>query len=289
METRKGTVEFIKKAFHSLPQSVFIKDTECRYVFVTHIWEALAPDAGDTIEGKTDLEVQCDQAYARQCYEEDLEILRTGEQIHKCRTVGSGDEVTYLEITKGPIHNEEGEIIGICGVSNDVTELMKLRKKFEQLSLYDSLTHAYSRHYTARYDFNAPGVMPCSYIMCDCNDLKEVNDRMGHVKGDWYIRYAAAVIRRAMEPQSVLIRWGGDEFLIITPNCSEETHADIIERIEREQERMSECFPNGGVAVGGMLRTSAAVSEQDILQMVDCNMYQDKRRKKAQRPDVSDT
>lgn len=283
METEKGTVEFVKKAFTSLPQTVFVKDAKCRYVFITQTLGMLQPGEDGVIEGKTDIELQRDRAFGEQCYQEDLEILSTGKQVRKLHARESEDGLIYVEITKGPIWSDDGEIIGICGVSNDVTELIRLRTKFEQLSLYDSLTHAYSRYYTAKYDFNAPEHMPCSYIMCDCNNLKEINDRMGHVKGDAYICYAAAVIQKAMEPQSILIRWGGDEFLVITPNCSEEAHRRIIEKIEQGQASMGERYPHGGLAVGGVVRESEKVPEKAVLQMVDSDMYEDKRRKKARR------
>lgn len=63
-----------------------------------------------------------------------------------------------------------------------------MKKKFESLPLFDSLIEMYNRNYFLKYDFDKSVCLPCTYIMCDCNNLKGVNDQMGHEAGDRYIR-----------------------------------------------------------------------------------------------------
>ncbi len=48
------------------------------------------------------------------------------------------------EISKNPIYNSEGEIIGVSGVVSDVTELMELKERFEKLSILDKSTGCYN-------------------------------------------------------------------------------------------------------------------------------------------------
>ena len=50
-------------------------------------------------------------------------------------------------------------------------------------------------------------------------DLKAVNDQYGHETGDTYILLVSDVLKFVVDKKGVCIRWGGDEFLMITPNC----------------------------------------------------------------------
>lgn len=282
MDEKRGELEFVKHAFHEFRKVMFIKDTQAKYAFVTRVCEEyLSVDKWGSILGRTEQEVQKDSALGERYYQEDLQILATGKGLRTLDKVDTDDGPVYIEVVREAIRSGDGEIVGISGVVNDVTELVSYKKKFEQLSLYDSLTQAYSRHYTAKYNFDNPKYLPCSYIMCDCNDLKQVNDQMGHAKGDQYICMAAQVLRKAAEPESVLVRWGGDEFLLITPNCDEAGHLRMLERIEQEQCKLRQCQLHVEVAVGGAVRRSVEIGEQAVIQQADRNMYLDKRKRKG--------
>lgn len=168
-----------------------------------------------------------------------------------------------------------------CGIATDVTQLTQLRQHFQKLCLHDCLTGVYTRNYVVEYDFDSEENLPCSYIMCDCNDLKKINDQQGHAKGDEYICQTAELLRHACPPKSVLVRWGGDEFLIITPNCSKQEHIQLLQHIRQEQETLQTLYPYLNVAVGGAVRYSVSTSEQSIIQQADRSMYLDKAKCKA--------
>ena len=58
-----------------------------------------------------------------------------------------------------------------------------------------------------------------------------------------------------------MIRWGGDEFLVITPSCSAEEHEAQIRTIREAQKQFSAADPDAGISIGGVLRTQLTVSE----------------------------
>lgn len=71
-------------------------------------------------------------------------------------------------------------------------------------------TGAYNRNY--KIDLEEYEIV---YI--DLNDLKEFNDRLGHLEGDVYIQYTVNLIKAHLHPEKdILIRWGGDEFVVIS-------------------------------------------------------------------------
>lgn len=255
MEVKKEYIPFMKDIFRALPQTLFLKDTEGRYAFTTKVCDLVNAGPNGTIIGKRDYEVQYDKELGMRYYNEDMEIIRTGISTHTTDLVVVEGERHYIEVIKNPIYNDEKEIIGIIGICNDVTELMFAREKYEQLSLHDTLTGLYNRNYIVKFDFDNEKSLPCSYILCDCNNLKMVNDLYGHSAGDQYLGETARLLKENVSERSVVIRWGGDEFLVITPACSQEEHEEQIRRIRNAQKKFADANPNTGISVGGVLRT----------------------------------
>lgn len=276
MEVKKEYVPYMKNIFRALPQTLFIKDTEGRYVFTTKVCDMVNGGPEGTIIGKRDYDIQFDRELGMRYYKEDMEIVENGSSTHTIDTVVANEEKHYVEIIKNPIYNDEHEVIGICGICNDITELMNIREKYEQLSLHDSLTGLYNRNYIVRFNFDNEQSLPCSYIVCDCNGLKMINDQYGHSAGDEYLQKMAEILKESTPEGSVVIRWGGDEFVIVTPGCSERSQEDIIKTIKEKQGKIVEKDARIGLAIGGAVRTELSVSENDILKLADQRMYADK-------------
>lgn len=283
MELKKEYEPFIKEIVRSLPATLFFKDTEGKYVFTTKVCDLVQAGPEGTIIGKWDTDIQFDKELGRRYYEEDQEILKTGISTHTIDPVSAPDGSTvYIEVLKKAIRNDEGEIIGICGICNDVTELEALRRRYEELSLFDPLTGLYNRNYAFAHTFDEEQCLPCSYIFCDCNNLKKINDRMGHEAGDQYIRKVSEILKSSALEQSVIIRWGGDEFLMITPNCSGACHEKLMESVRGAQKTLSGINVLMGLSVGGMLREDKEISEPEVMKLADERMYADKAAGKKQ-------
>ena len=280
MELKKEYEPLIKEFLRALPITLFLKDTEGKYVFATKICDLVQAGPDSTIVGKWDMDLWQDKELCRRYYEEDMEILRTGISTHTIDPMTTPDGIIYYEVLKEAIRNDEGEIIGICGISNDVTELETLRRRYEAMSLFDPMTGLYNRNYAFEHNFNEDQCLPCSYIFCDCNNLKRVNDELGHEAGDRYIVMASEILKNNTPEQSVIIRWGGDEFLIITPNCSGSLHESLLEAIRGAQKTLSEVSPVMGLSVGGMLREDKEISESEVIRRADERMYADKAARK---------
>ena len=287
MEIKKEYMPYMTDIFRALPQTVFLKDTEGRYAFTTKVCDLINAGPNGTIVGKRDYEIQYDKELGMRYYNEDMEIIRTGKSTHTTDLVVVEGERHYIEVIKNPIYNDEGEVIGIIGICNDVTELIFAREKYEQLSLHDSMTGLYNRNYMVKFDFDNEKSLPCSYILCDCNNLKKINDVYGHSAGDQYLNATAKLLKAHAAERSVVIRWGGDEFLVITPSCSAEEHEAQIRTIREAQKQFSAADPDAGISIGGVLRTQLTVSENEILKIADKRMYENKvlRKKEAAKPE----
>jgi diguanylate cyclase (GGDEF)-like protein len=108
-------------------------------------------------------------------------------------------------------------------------ELTTVRLQSEQ----DRLTGLHNRHYLERFLGSASdgsALMLCA-LLVDVDHLKTINDTFGHGAGDAALSTVAAGLRRMTRPDDVVVRWGGDEFLVLLPGTDPEAGLTIGRRI----------------------------------------------------------
>jgi diguanylate cyclase (GGDEF)-like protein len=120
---------------------------------------------------------------------------------------------------------------------------------------------------------------PCSVIMGDIDFFKKVNDVYGHNAGDVVLKYVAAVLREMTGKQGEVIRWGGEEFVILLRDCDIEKAADLAEQIRQRVETSICYFEDTPIRItmsfGVSAMTAAKSSEQNIKD-ADQKLYQAK-------------
>ena len=105
-------------------------------------------------------------------------------------------------------------------IDADGSRLLLDSSRNESMELFkDSITDAYSRRYFESYRAHLEG-MECVAII-DVDSFKQVNDTYDHQAGDAVLRDIAAAIRPCIRGTDVLIRYGGDEFLLLFPQMEE--------------------------------------------------------------------
>src|SRR5882724_3986720 len=98
-------------------------------------------------------------------------------------------------------------------------QLVKVRDRLELLAQMDPLTEALNRHafhsLLSRNESGAEADTSGSVAVIDIDNLKPINDTLGHPSGDKAIRAVATAIRSLIRADDMLFRWGGDEFLVL--------------------------------------------------------------------------
>ena len=116
-------------------------------------------------------------------------------------------------------------------------------------------------------------------IMADVDHFKAVNDSRGHTAGDLVLRIIASEIASGVRPYDSVGRYGGEEFLIVAPDCNLQQTWELAERIRN---CVSSCtIVAGGSAVSvslslGIAVGTAAVGSEPLLQAADAALYQAK-------------
>jgi diguanylate cyclase (GGDEF)-like protein len=72
---------------------------------------------------------------------------------------------------------------------------------------------------------------PMSVLLCDLDHFKQVNDRHGHEVGDAVLAAFAGLLRSAVRGHDTVIRWGGEEFLVICPSCDAAGASSLADRL----------------------------------------------------------
>lgn len=135
--------------------------------------------------------------------------------------------------------DREAKALRIIGTT---TNIDVVRSNFERLkrSIYqDPLTGLHNRLYlNTRYKyFTLEESQPLTLVYVDISGLKVVNDYLGHAQGDDLVRLAAHVLRDEIYLDHEVVRFSGDEFLLIFPNCSTEQCQSFIDKFAADLER----------------------------------------------------
>ncbi len=275
----------IEKMLKQLPSNIYLKDSEGKYVFATHYWHHLAnkDDPGWTIRGKTDPEIRKDKENAVEAQKKDQEILATGKGTSYTIEINTDGVQEFLEIIKQPLFDDGGNVTGIVGLINNVTDQELLKRKLEEKARTDELTGLFNRTYFEDYlqELKESDRYPVSIISADCDGLKSLNDRYGHLVGDDYIRMTVLLFKMVLPEQSTLFRVGGDEFTLVLPSTSREEAQGFVSLMKEKQKLFQIREQQLKVSFGIATMDRHSDSLEMCLSEADQDMYRDKKRNRC--------
>ncbi len=164
----------------------------------------------------------------------------------------------YIRYEDLPLRAKSGRLVDVEFVSNvylvggekviqcnirDITErkqaqiaLLKTQAFLREQSVRDHLTGLFNRRYmeeTLERELlrAARRHLPLGMIMLDVDDFKRFNDTWGHPAGDEILRELGSLLLRQVRGEDIACRYGGDEFMLILPDASEEATRDRAEQI----------------------------------------------------------
>lgn len=279
-------------------------ETQQEYKMTKHEWEIMLKELQKVfsivrllneeelrtgrIQGSTDMTEGCE------CYALWNKRTRCDNCISRA-VFAEKDKKTKLEFIDGDIFQVVSRYIEIEGIpyvvelvnklDGDILinedgrdEMLKKLIRYDRELYMDALTGAYNRRYYE--DQLKQTEMVAGVAMIDLDDFKLHNDTYGHNAGDLVLETVVNVIRNSIRRTDVLVRFGGDEFLLVMPDILEASFQKKLKQIQNEihaAEVPGYSQLQVSVSIGGVLSTHGTI--EDAIHKADQCMYQAKTSK----------
>jgi diguanylate cyclase (GGDEF)-like protein len=199
------------------------------------------------------------------------------------RIIRRDDKVVWIRNTMVPHRDEQGLMMHYDGLIEDITERKLAEEELRRLAATDKLTGAYNR--TKCHEILEREIervkrhnQPLSIIIFDIDHFKEVNDRYGHSAGDYVLKTIADIVRESIRKIDYFVRWGGEEFMIISSETNLKDVSALAERI-REIIESSTFEDVGKVTVSfGVTEFRENDTEDSLIKRADDAMYEAKKK-----------
>ncbi|HWP97870.1 MAG TPA: diguanylate cyclase [Syntrophomonadaceae bacterium] len=166
----------------------------------------------------------------------------------------------------------------LLSIVTDITERRQAEEDVKFLLFHDKLTGLYNRTYfeeeIKRRDNE--NQLPISLILADVNGLKLVNDVLGHQEGDKVLITVAEVLKVYCRPEDIVARWGGDEFIILLPECDANLVSRLSERIKKACQHINDLPIDTSLSVGLASKNEMRQDIMELIKEAEDKMYRNK-------------
>ncbi len=178
----------------------------------------------------------------------------------------------------------------ICTSIENLRRQMILRssiKELDELHMHDALTGLYNRYAEERYANRYISKGDYTVVMIDMDDLKGINDTYGHQAGNNALSTIADALKECVDMSDLLIRYAGDEFLIISYNIDvsfwqtfEIRLNDVLKSYTQKQKLPYDLAASVGYHI---CKASMGMSYDECYHQADSKMYQNKQARKGEK------
>ena len=188
-----------------------------------------------------------------------------------------------LSLTFQPMENG-----GSVALVEDITERREAEARIRHLARYDSLTGLPNRmHLRERMEATlaTAGSKPSAILFVDLDQFKQVNDTLGHPRGDLLLRAVADRLKRLVRESDIVARFGGDEFVVVqTPTAGPEEAATLARRIVAALSETYEIDGHQvviGATIGIAMAPRDATGADHLLKNADMALYWSKAEQRG--------
>jgi len=177
-------------------------------------------------------------------------------------------------------NKNDGRKFGYVKEIYDITPIYALVREFEELASYDRLTGLYNRNKYFEYaESLTQDQIPLVIIVGDVNNLKYINDTLGHRIGDALLSCISRIMAKHMPKGTFAARTGGDEFALLIPGSSLKAAQSFIDTVNGEYSQINdERFGTPSISWGYGIMESIDQDYNALYDIADKMMYATKSK-----------
>lgn len=211
-------------------------------------------------------------------------------EVELTKVLPSGRKLQCL-VTSHPHFGLNGELLGIIEDFKDITRYKEMEEHLREIAISDALTGLFNRRgFLTLAEKQLGSALRADHdmflIFADLDNMKEINDTLGHETGDLALTTAASLLRATFRQADILSRLGGDEFAVFT-SCKPETDSKqaILARLDANvaQENKAGELPFSLSISFGVAQLAKDETLEQGMTRADGLMYENKIKKKKAR------
>lgn len=276
------TNRLLARALDATSDPVMLTDANARIIFANTAFAKSTGYTVDEIQGSTPALFKSGK-HDETFYAAMRRSLASGRDFRATFINRRRDGTLYhAEQSISPIFDEKGCISHYVSVSKDITKRVEREQALLRAATKDKLTGLHNRHHGEKvlaeaYITARTLEHPLTLVMCDIDHFKQINDRFGHPTGDRILVELAGLLKQAVRSRDAVIRWGGEEFMIVLEDCAQKDAVDLAERI-RDRVNAYEDAEVGSLSLSLGLATLAPDEAIDkLIARADSALYDAKR------------
>jgi len=239
---------------------IYIKDLNHKFIYASDAFAQLTRhNSWRDLIGKDDFDVFPSE-HAEVYYQYEQTVLKEGRKLamHEEPYYDLQGNLRWVTSTKNPVFDAQGNVIGLVGISKDITDLKTQQQRIEHLATHDHLTGLLNRRALFEmgdlfFEKAERDKQQVAMLFIDLDKFKYVNDTYGHNVGDELLIKFSERLKSSTRASDLVVRMGGDEFVICMSSNKNIRQAAIkcAERISAEQvcEHGTCCGCSIGIAV----------------------------------------
>lgn len=212
------------------------------------------------------------------------EVLQTGKSASvRHKHFDERGKMLFVDVRATPLFDETGKkVVQVVESHRDVTEAVELEKQLQHMATTDRLTQVFNRlkfdeELKNQIEWAQSTKNSLGLIMFDLDHFKAVNDNFGHDIGDEVLKSTVELVMRHIRKSDTLARWGGEEFMIITPLTDAFELKTIAESLREQIEQLAHKTAGTITASFGGSVLKPRDTFSTLVKRVDAALYQSKK------------
>ncbi|WP_286240742.1 GGDEF domain-containing protein [Neptuniibacter halophilus] len=267
---------------------IYIKDRQHKFIYTSSAFSRLTGHASwQDLVGKDDFDI-FPAEHAERYFAFEKAVIREGKPLrfHEEPYYDPEGNLCWVTSTKNPVFDESGQVIGLVGISKDITQLKRQKEQMEHLADHDDLTSLLNRRAFFLYGSKLIAAAEreagrISVLYIDLDRFKQINDQWGHAKGDEVLTCFGELIKACTRESDLTSRFGGDEFVVMLKSASDEQDDTAVPQLVQRLQQAVQAHHAGLMGCGcsvGVAHYNPGETLDQLVNRADKAMYQAKKK-----------